>query len=146
MRLTFSQKGNWFVLETPRNFTHFMLCCSCSFCAIRAWWHRWNSIHRLWLAPSFGLKLCSSHQSWCEYQSRFFVRHLRVIQHARKNYVNIIWRHFRRFLVIFTLVSNSLNCFSRSARYFSISSVASSFACFNLLAFPKIIFILSPCQ
>lgn len=36
-----------------------------------------------------------------------------------------------------TLVSKSLNCFSRSPRYFSISSVASSLACFNLLALPE---------
>ena len=35
-----------------------------------------------------------------------------------------------------TLASNSLNCFSRSCLYFSISSWASFFACFSRSAFP----------
>lgn len=135
MQLILFQKGNKFVLETWSRNVHLNFVVLVVFVQLGL-----NGINEVQNAINHGFFLCrQSSVHLVDLSASVSVNFLRnsfAWSNMLKNYVKIsswkVWRLERSF----TLVSNSLNCFSRSERYFSISSVASSFACFNLLALP----------
>lgn len=72
----------------------------------------------------------------CKIKSIPHVTLKEIIIACRNKTMYIFARYLEFHSIFFTLASNSLNCLSLSCLYFSISSWASSLACFSLRAFP----------